>query len=201
MALSVFEIGQLVEENRPMILGKKLSNLDEQSLMNYGIIRGEPGCPIEAWTQWDDIFIAEWPARDFLRPRVGGIPVREWDYFQFPSTSGLLSQRAIDVLMPHLDYCFVPLPSSLEGERYYFLHTKKTIDALNVEESDIVYSDTTIIWIKRYEFYMDRLSDPVIFSIPQFRPFLFATESIPEIVENAGLNGFEFRPPPFYPIK
>jgi hypothetical protein len=128
-----------------------------------------------------------------LNPRGGGKPLREWDYFYFPSTSGLFSQHAIDVLMPFLDHCFVPLPSVLEGERYYYLHTKRTIDALNIDQSDVLHSDSSIVLIKRYTFYRDRLADPVIFSLPQFRPFLFSTESIPGIVEKAGLRGFNFR--------
>jgi hypothetical protein len=43
MALSVYEIRQLVEEDQPMILGNRLPDLDEPSLMNYGIIRGLSG--------------------------------------------------------------------------------------------------------------------------------------------------------------
>lgn len=56
MAVSVFEIHQLVDDDRPMTVLKRDSDLDEASLTNYEIIRGESGYRIETWTPWDDFF-------------------------------------------------------------------------------------------------------------------------------------------------
>ena len=183
MVTSVYEIHQLVDDDRPVIALKRKNDLDQASLTNYGIIRGNPGFQIEAWTPWDDFY---------CEALADGV-VSEWDYFQWPCTSGLFSKRALSVLMAYIEHCFVPVPAMMEGRPYYFLHTQRTIDALNVEVSDITFFETTFIRIKRHKFHMDRLIDPSIFSIPQFRPIIFATDSIPEIIENAGLVGFDLR--------
>jgi hypothetical protein len=189
MATRVFELRQFVDDNRPMLVSKWNPALDKASLMNYGIVRGDPGCTISDWTPWDDIYLVP-PEK--LGGAASGISIKDQDYFDFPSTSGLFSKRAVDALGPYLEHCFIPLPSTVEWVPFFFLHTKRTIDALNIAESDIAYVGTKVIAVDRYRFYKKRLNDPLIFSAPQIVPCVFVTDSIPEIVEKAGLTGFVF---------
>ena len=45
--------------------------------------------------------------------------------------------------------------------------------------------------IEEHVFVKDRIPDPLVFLIPQDPVYLFVTESIPRIVEEPGLVGFD----------
>ena len=164
-----------------MMAGKRVQVLDQPSLFNYGIIRGKPDRPISGWTPFD-----------LVCRRRGKSPAKQWDYFDFPSTPGCISSRALKVLSPFLGGRLVPLPSKLERQDYYFLVAKECIDCLNVAECDPPYPGE-VDHVAKYRFFLDRIPDPLIFTIPERPYYLFATESIPGIIEKAGLRGFELR--------
>jgi len=47
--------------------------------------------------------------------------------------------------------------------------------------------------VLRFAFFEDRLSDPLIFTVPEARnQLIMGTESIPEIINQAKLRGFRF---------
>lgn len=186
MAMSIFELRTSVEEDRPFHLRIVSPPYEaEEQRIDFAIMRGKEGYDPADWTP---------PELVCVEPGA-----TEWDYFGTALDAGVFSQRAIDVLKPHLERCFLPLPCTLEGERYYSLHIKERLDCLDIKHSNIVYWDDLyddeshdIMDIKRYTFYKDRIADPLIFAIPEDPVGVFTTESIPEIVERAGLKGFRF---------
>src|SRR5690349_10654778 len=103
MANSVYFMGQSSEEGRPQGLLTKNPDdgLSEAAMMNYRIARLKPNSPISAWTPWHDLVCSE-PGVD---------PMTDWDYYYLYGTAGCISCRAVDVLAPYMDACFVPLPS------------------------------------------------------------------------------------------
>ena len=185
MAKAIHEIRQSCEDDRPDLARKRVQGLDKSSRVNYDIIRGKVH-DVELWSPWE-LFCAE----------PGKTPLNEWDYFAFTSTSGILSRRAVDELDGYLRHCFVPLPSTLDGKPFYFLHCHSPIDCLDIDASEAIYfpppDDADVMQINKYAFKKDLLLDPLIFTTPQEPWVLFATESIPEIVKKAGLKGFAFR--------
>lgn len=184
MATSIYFIGQSGEEDRPMVLTPKdpQDGLNEAAMMNYRIARLKPDSPITAWTPWKDLICAV----------PGNSPPSEWDYFFFHGTAGCVSRRALDLLYPYIQTCFVPLPSTLDGGiTYFFLIAKKTIDCLNIAECVPPFPNA-INQITKYKFYLDKVEDPQVFTIPQRPYYLYCTETIPKTVRDAGLKGFDF---------
>lgn len=88
------------------------------------------------------------------------------------------------------------MPSIFEGEPYYFLHCRNPIDCLDLAASQIVYfrpeEKAQIMDVEKYVFNKAVLCDPKIFTVPQLPLSIFTTESIPKIVEAAGLKGIRF---------
>jgi len=140
--------------------------------------------------------VAAWQPYELYCSEPGSTPATAWDYYAFQQSSGLFSKRAIDVLGSALSRCFTLLPSTLEGEPYYFLHCRAPIDCLVRDASKINFfpepDDDKVLDIEAYVFDVDQVEDPLIFALPE-QPFhLFATESIPKIVRKAKLKGFRF---------
>jgi hypothetical protein len=106
------------------------------------------------------------------------------------------SQRAKDLLWPYANGCLRCFQTSLNGAPYYILRVAKelAIDCLDRDRSELKYfpkNPNDIMDIKRYAFYRERLHDPMIFHVPE-RPEILGTQSIKQIVEEAGLKGFRF---------
>lgn len=184
MVSTVFAILQSCEEGRPDGIPQR-SSCNADFWKNFDIIRG------------NSHDLSEWEPMDLVCGDPGLTPVAEWDYFSTTGTSGLFSQRAVDALQKLWIGYFDAMPSLLEGQPYYFLHCRETIDCLNLYESEIIYfdppDDHDIMRIRQYAFHKSMLTDPLIFTIPQEPYFLFATDSVPRISEAAGLKGLEFR--------
>ena len=68
------------------------------------------------------------------------------------------------------------------------------IDCLDRERSNIEFfrrEPDKVKWIGSFAFHIDQLSDPMIFRVRE-SPAILATQSIKQIVEDAGLKGFMF---------
>ncbi len=121
----------------------------------------------------------------------------EWDYYDSYSSEGMWSQRAKDLLWPYTNGCLRCFQATLNGAPYYILRLNKeaAIDCLDHEQSEFTFWDQSlggdIMDITKYVFRMQVLSDPLIFKIPE-RKKIFCTQSIRQIVLDAGLKGFWF---------
>ena len=103
------------------------------------------------------------------------------------------SPRAIDALGDLLEGHGEILPTSCKGERVYFFNVTRVIDALDESNSELRHylGSHKISTIKRYAFFMERLTGVTIFKIPHFSK-VFVTGPFVERVNSAGLTGFWF---------
>lgn len=190
MASHIYEINPSVENARPFTVKSYLKVMSDDYERHMDVIHGQRP-------------ISKWSGIDFYCTDEGD--ATQWDYFMYPITFGLFSQRAIDALREALEVYFYMLPVTLENVAYFTLTCKERLDILDIERSAIRYFDIPgidranpknedIMGIDQYFFKgKQSLRDPVIFSIPQCRDFLFCTESVPRMARNAGLKGFHFQ--------
>lgn len=183
MARTVFRLWQSVEEDRPDGYTQR-DSCSADYWANHEIIRGRSH-DLSAWEPMD-LYCYD--------PR--GARATDWDYFGHSGSSGLFSQRAVDALAKYWAPCFDAMPSIFEDHPYYLLHCRNSIDCLDLSASNIKYlpppDENDIHEIKQFVFHKAVLHDPLIFTVPQQPLSLFATESIPAIVETANLKGIEF---------
>ena len=84
----------------------------------------------------------------------------------------------------------------MNGEPYWFLRRKASIDCLNERESlvDRLEDYGDIMRVLRYRFFRERLSDPMIFAIDQSRWDVYCTKGVETIIRDHRLRGFAFAP-------
>lgn len=152
---------------------------------NRCVEAGDAGYPVESW------FVPE-----LYAPQPGTTAIEDWDYYMTAFGFGVFSGRAIDVLTPFFGERFLPLPALLEGRSYFCLHCRSRIDCINKSASEIEYYDfdpQMVMKITKWVFHKQSLVDPMIFGTPELAFDLYCTDSIPNIVDKAGLRGFEFK--------
>jgi hypothetical protein len=144
--------------------------------------------------------VADYPAERWFVPDLyasqkGTTAIEDWDFYSCSGSFPAFSPRAIQILSPYFDDRFVPLLAHLEGHSYYCLRCLKRTDCLNRAASEIEYfgDPPRVLMIKKYAFRQERLGDPIIFAIPELDFELFCTDSIPAVVEKAGLRGLDFQ--------
>jgi hypothetical protein len=81
-----------------------------------------------------------------------------------------------------------------KGTAYYLMNVLETLDCLDREKSDALYSPTTkdrILFVKRYCFYEDRIGDKMIFRLKD-EPLrmAFVNETVVSALKKAGIKGF-----------
>ena len=159
----------------------------------------------EGWEKYQgNVFVAagdpghgpeQWFVPDLYLPRKQKPAIKSFDYYEC-STFGVFSPRAISALQSCFGGRFDTLPGTLEGHQYFFPRCLVRVDCLDRESSKIFYADDsarTILNVKKHVFRDSKIpADPVIFAIPEMAFALYCTESIPAIVEKAGLKGFKF---------
>lgn len=149
------------------------------------VAAGEPGHPAEWW------FVP-----NLYAPSPGSTPITDWDYYSC-NTFGAFSPRAIEVLRPYLTDRFDTLPAKLAGHDYLNLRCLKREDCLDRRSSRMLRADDTertVLSIDKYVFRKKKVpQEPCIFAIPEMWLSLYCTESIPAIIEKAGLRGFRFK--------
>ena len=119
----------------------------------------------------------------------------EWDFYSLGGKLGLLSERGLEVLQPYMKKHFSFLKQHLNGIPYYEPVLESTIDCFdreNAKYKTYPHDPGKIMRILKFSFFLDRIEAPLVFCIPETRKML-VTEQIPEIVEQAGLRGFEFQ--------
>lgn len=81
------------------------------------------------------------------------------------------------------------LPVFVNGLRFFAIHVKTTIDALDKKAS--VVKIGTGLPVRIFAFDFEKLYDPLVFSIPEERELIFMTETLAEKLENLKLRGIE----------
>jgi hypothetical protein len=108
----------------------------------------------------------------------------------------VLSDRALEVLLPHIAPFGQVLPIHFAECNYSLFNITNVVDALDVKRSEIEYilpTGSSIYRIKKHVFKPEIVRDQLIFKIPQ-RPggFAFCTDHFVKLVQDAKLTGFDF---------
>jgi hypothetical protein len=87
------------------------------------------------------------------------------------------------------------LTVTAQRELFSDLELKHVVDALDVDRSDIAWSvDGGIKRIDVPAWRGERLTDPLLFRIPQIRYTIWATPAVAHAYEQSGCNGLSFGP-------
>lgn len=174
----IFELRSSLEDDRPEI------NLAASSKVNdNGAALEEPYCANGPLTVVSD-----------------DAEALNWDCYACSGISELLSARAIEALRRDSFRNHELLPATLNRAPYFLPRCIAPIDCLDRTRSvwrPFPSNPQRAMSIDRYSFVMDRIVDPLVFSIPERLSnesfcALFVTQSIKRAVESAGLRGFRF---------
>lgn len=116
----------------------------------------------------------------------------------FPFISGnipLLSSKAFELLKHLINKSKVEIiPLDIENSTYYLLHFLETYEGiLNIKSSKIEYfKDRTIQSIDKYVFLPKVEEATPFFMISELKTFLFANETVKDIIEKNNLTGLTF---------
>ncbi len=143
-------------------------------------IRHFDGSPLER--TWTDIRMV-WDPKS--RARKGD--------FNLLGVVPIFNGKAMDTLGDLLKGNGEILPTSCEGEPWFFFNVTRVIDALDESRSEIsrYLGSTRIREIDKYVFFEEKLTGIAIFKIPEFRN-IFVTDQFVERVKSTGLEGFWF---------
>jgi hypothetical protein len=114
----------------------------------------------------------------------------------FPTlgTIPTFSQRAADALLDLLVENGELLRLTSDAGQFYAYNVTRVVDALDQERSEVkrFQSSGRIMRVVRYEFLPDRIRNLAVFKVPQL-PTEFVTDSFVRRVQEAKLDGFDFR--------
>ena len=150
--------------------------------------------PENNWLLVDQVLRGERPAKDYpsVLILVDHPEAEAWDLYTVPGTFGLMSERAVDLLLPYASGYFQFFQAWLNRASFFFLKRRLALDCLDRERSIFVPFGSgphAIKLIKRFCFRKECIPDPLLFSIPD-TPDLFATQTIERIIREEGLRGF-----------
>lgn len=150
------------------------------------------------WDDWGNMEAIFPPGVDVIKSpdtlnfHVDKPEATEWDWYNYD----LISQRAKDILWPYAKGSLRCFETTLNGAPYYILRVDEdlAIDCLDREKSIIrrFPSSGRVMKIMQHVFHLEKIYDPLIFHISE-SPSVFCTQSIKQIVEDAGLRGILFR--------
>ena len=178
--LTIWKMSVSAEEDRPQV------DLEIQGL---------------TWDDWGDM---DQPFPDgvdtiqspsTLHFHVDAPDALEWDWYSV-SYWGMWSQRARDLLWPHARKHLRCFQTTLNGQLYYILRVDEEL-GLNCLDYDRVElnrfpSSGRVARVLKYAFRPGVIQDPLIFHAKDSGDIL-CTESIHQIVLDAGLKGFRFQ--------
>ncbi len=117
------------------------------------------------------------------------------DYPHLLLSLPVFSLRAVEALRDLLEGNGEILPTTCEGDQLFFFNVTKVIDALDESNSEVIRFDhiPEVMRIERYTFFVEALTQAVIFKIPQFRTGrVYVTDLFVERVKSTGLRGLGF---------
>lgn len=118
------------------------------------------------------------------------------DMFPVSGTTGLFSERAVEVFGNALSDYAELLQITVNDKPYFFLKPTNRLPCLDRERSIVVpfpSDPKSVMKIKKYVFDKSRIHDPVVFFIPEV-PYLFCTETIIQRSKAACLRWICFDP-------
>lgn len=157
--------------------------------------------PENAWKHYDWVTIGEvlkgrWALDKYVVPTVyikhPDVPL--WDYYWGPAgplVSPSLKQYFESIPSP----CFSFLPAYINEYEYYFFRKERSIDCLDRERSDILWSPSDlkkVLYVEKYAFKFEHLRDPMLFAIPESGKEPFLTQGVKKGIEDAGFRGIVF---------
>ena len=107
----------------------------------------------------------------------------------------MLSSKAFELLKPLINKSKVEIiPLDIESSTYYLLHFLETYEGiLNTKSSKIEYfKDGTIQSIDKYVFLPKVEETTPFFMISELKTFLFANETVKDIIQKNNLTGLTF---------
>jgi hypothetical protein len=106
----------------------------------------------------------------------------------------VLSQRALDALVPMIGPSVQQVPLEFAEGDYVAINIIRVIDSMDLKNSEVDFYrvDGSFKGIKRYAFKPEVLEHEWIFKIPQAPWLAFVTDRFVDAVAEAGLTGFEF---------
>jgi hypothetical protein len=180
MNFEVFEIKSEPLEHQPMYnyrdpRTRKWKGLDEfEAIISHLPLRDLPH--VELWT---DTGLA-----------------CDWDMLPGDGTGSLLSERLYEVFREYAGRCFQYFPVNVDGYPFFIPIRWEPVDCLDYERSQFKYyphDPSQIMFITKYVFHSDLLSDPQVFCIPeQHRYKLCVTSGAKAAIEAIGARNVEF---------
>ena len=121
--------------------------------------------------------------------------LRKGDTPYLSSHIPVFSSKAVTVLEDFLKSNGELLPISCDGEKYFLYNVTRVVDALDKPKCELqLFDDGKIMDIVRYSFLKEKMTEVVIFKLPQDPlGWVYATDPVVERVQAAGLKGFKFR--------
>jgi hypothetical protein len=176
LAKKIYLVGSSLEEDRPLIDFTLRENKRNAWLTVGEVLDGERS-------------VSDYPGVELLVKRSDA---PNWDFYSVPGTLGLFSERAIGLFIPYATRFFDPVGAELNGAPFFFLREKRALACLDRENSIVVpfaSNPSRIMEIHKFVFHQERVTDPLLFRIPELRRLL-ATQSIKRIIDDKQLKGF-----------
>lgn len=131
--------------------------------------------------------------RVYTMPQSGDFPTLI-DHFRIP----VMSTRAWTALRPLIGYCSEALPIiHPSGEEYFLIHVMNTIDALDVDVSEVSRTGEKIPLIQRvyrYAFHEEKLVGQPLFKLPfESGSDMIVDDEFRKVVEANRLRGLKFK--------
>lgn len=177
MTTRIYNLRPSTEEDRPWVEGNHPENRKND------------------WLRIDDSARGVRPLDDYVPPRVvvEHPDALKWDYYSSGGLHPYWSARAVELLGPYAKHSFQFLEAYINGTQYYVPMTINRLDCFDREQSEVKVFDhdpSRIMRVIHYAFHLDKITDPLIFAIPDLRGPMLCTDTIPTIIDRAGLRGF-----------
>lgn len=116
-----------------------------------------------------------------------------WHCFMNPGTLPLISEEAIHVIGPQPLRLFHLLPATVDGVPFAIPWPREPLDCFDRANSEfeVFPSSGNIMLMNKIAFKTERIDDPLLFTIPEYRE-LYCTQSIKDTIVRAKLRGFRF---------
>jgi len=111
------------------------------------------------------------------------------DFWNFHSIPLILSERAHELLGPQLVQFADILPLKYRKKDYFVVNCTATVDCLDVERTG--WAEDDYVRINPF-FHADRLTDALIFRIPQHPIRNYLSEELVNLIVDGDLRGLEF---------
>ena len=177
--ITIFELDPSVEDDRPVIDFELKANQKNDWQRLDLILRGEK--PI---ADYEEVQIS------IARPDAGS-----WGFFSIPGTLGVISSEAVERIGRAVFRLYDLLPAQINRAKYFFLKSRETLPCLDRDRSEITTfrrDPSRVKEVTKCVFLKDRVSDPLVFSIPESVSRMFATTTVREMVVHGRISGFRF---------